>query len=274
MQSVSLPQYDYAVLIGRFQSPVIHLGYEYLFSVANSLAKKVLIYITSSDRPDSKNPLSFDLRSELIQRFYSKNCPNITVGIHNDILHQCSTNDEWASHVAAVLNKRFSVETHKVVLISGRDGFLNYVNTDIFHRNGYYTYKIPEVPGLNDFSSTAQRAKQFKRLHEISDQELEAYAYACVDQSEKIFSYQDYTELHLLDLDGKRHPLRNITIDRKILSENPIERLKKIISYDKKYMEWDKSTLKVSINNDGSLNAYFSVNYYEPKTILPPLRNL
>ena len=71
-------QYDYAVVIGRFQP--VHEGHQYLFKQALELADHLIVLIGSANQPRTiKNPWSLDERDRMISLVLEDNINRVTI---------------------------------------------------------------------------------------------------------------------------------------------------------------------------------------------------
>ena len=73
---MSKKQYDYLVLIGRFQP--FHIGHKEVIDKALTLAEKVIVLVGSSNQPRTiKNPFNFDERRNMILDAYGFSHPQL-----------------------------------------------------------------------------------------------------------------------------------------------------------------------------------------------------
>lgn len=130
-----------AVIIGRFQTPYLHLGHIYLISYALQNYSQVLILLGESEERNERNPYTVDQRIQTIERVFG-NRPDIGV------LFDIPGNDQlWSENIDKILEKE-----NKPVLLHSRDSFKD-------HYFGKYPLKeVPELPG---YSGTELR-KQLK----------------------------------------------------------------------------------------------------------------
>lgn len=61
----------YGIVIGRFQTPELHIGHRTLLNTVKALCDKLVIFVGQSPEPLTKNnPLDFDTRLQMLYRLY------------------------------------------------------------------------------------------------------------------------------------------------------------------------------------------------------------
>ena len=107
------------VIIGRFQAPNLHEGHIHLFNEVLKESNNVLVLITSSrGQKDFQNPLSFNLRKEMIKSKFPK------VAIDN--LFDYSSNKHWSKITDKLIDNflaKNNLKESKVTLYGSRDSF-------------------------------------------------------------------------------------------------------------------------------------------------------
>ncbi len=117
---------DVGVIVGRFQSPVLHDGYlEVITTVANA-HPRVIIYLGLSPlKFTKKNPLDYGCRRAMIEERF----PGVEVYYIDDV----GNNEKWSRKLDEQIRKAVGPDL-KVVLYGSRDSFIN-----------SYTGKYPTV---------------------------------------------------------------------------------------------------------------------------------
>lgn len=127
-----------AVIIGRFQTPYLHLGHIYLISTALQHYDKVVILLGMSKEVDARNPYGPLERSEMIWRVF----PQVKIRLIGD---QPGDDKTWSWFVdKRIENGGFP----NPVLLHSRDSFRDH------YTGKYETREIPELP---DYSGTKVR---------------------------------------------------------------------------------------------------------------------
>jgi bifunctional NMN adenylyltransferase/nudix hydrolase len=132
-----------ACIIGRFQTPYLHLGHIYLISNALQHYKFTTILLGESLRRDERNPYTIGQRIRMIERIF--NFMNFEVGMLVDVP---GNNEAWSQSIDKILD-----EIPNPVLLHSRDSFAP-------HYKG--KYPLVEIPELEGFSGTELRKSQNK----------------------------------------------------------------------------------------------------------------
>lgn len=105
------------VVVGRFQTPVLHVGHRYILDVATELSDELLIAVGVSGGPASaKNPLDFDTRVLMLTEAY----PHATIVPVFD-----NASDEmWSKLLDARIAETFP--EHDAILFGSRDCFISH----------------------------------------------------------------------------------------------------------------------------------------------------
>jgi bifunctional NMN adenylyltransferase/nudix hydrolase len=122
------------VLVGRFQTPYLHLGYMHLIGEIRSRHNNVLILVAVNGGWTSKrNPLDFETRKKMILDSY----PNAIIVPIKD--HP--SDHAWSENLDALVRKSFP--EHAPTLYASRDAFFP-------HYHGLIeTVLLPEVPQVS-----------------------------------------------------------------------------------------------------------------------------
>jgi bifunctional NMN adenylyltransferase/nudix hydrolase len=132
------------VIIGRFQTPILHAGHLYLIGTALQECDEVLILLGDSKKTNKRNPYDVKTRVKLINKIF----PNVKMIGLCDLLND---DNAWSNQIDDFLSwyYRNSICT----LYHSRDSFKK-------SYTGIYPLKeLPEIPG---FSATQIR-KQLKQ---------------------------------------------------------------------------------------------------------------
>ena len=89
-----------AVIVGRFQP--MHKGHQKLVDIGLSVAERVLVFVSSSDKKDTiRNPYDFKYRISLIEKIYSKEISEGRVIIKplNDLTNENDLTYKWGEYV-------------------------------------------------------------------------------------------------------------------------------------------------------------------------------
>lgn len=126
------------VIIGRFQVPDLHAGHMHLIKEVQKECDKVIILLGVPVLRDERNPLSFTIRKQMLQREF----PDLQIYP----LMDRESDEEWSNKI----DRLFSGDDDEVILYGSRDCF-----------KGSYTGKLPfkEVSELEGYSGTEVRKK-------------------------------------------------------------------------------------------------------------------
>ena len=89
--------FEYGIIVGRFQH--IHIGHEKLINIGLNVCKKLLIFITVSDKGENeKNPYTYEYRKSLLEIIYNDevNSGKIIIAPMNDVT---ILNTSWGEEV-------------------------------------------------------------------------------------------------------------------------------------------------------------------------------
>lgn len=112
------------VIIGRFQSPYIHNGYEELFKHVTERHKNVLVLIGITQAIGTKrDPLSYVMRFNMVHD-YLKKFPNM---ISIDGLNDTDNDKTWSENVDHTIKNILKYYSLKgAILYGGRDSFVSH----------------------------------------------------------------------------------------------------------------------------------------------------
>lgn len=106
---------DVAVIVGRFQTPVLHEGHKDLISRVKAAHKQVVIFVgVSQNKRSRRNPLDFEARRLMILQEFA--------GIHVQPLSDTKDDNTWSNQLDAKIRELFPFAS--VRLYGGRDSFL------------------------------------------------------------------------------------------------------------------------------------------------------
>lgn len=106
---------EIAVIVGRFQTPYLHLGHKYLIRSALDRNDRVMVLIGCSPLPLShRNPLDFETRALMIRKEF----PDVIVARLDD----CRSDDVWSQNLDEVIESYFPAS--QAVLYGSRDSFI------------------------------------------------------------------------------------------------------------------------------------------------------
>lgn len=118
------------VIVGRFQTPYLHLGHRSLIESVLSRHEETMIVLgCSAAQLTSDNPLDADTRRLMIHSAY----PNVSV----HTLYDAPSDEVWSEELDKLIDRRYP--QHTPILYGNRDSFLS-----SYH--GRYEYrKLPET---------------------------------------------------------------------------------------------------------------------------------
>jgi bifunctional NMN adenylyltransferase/nudix hydrolase len=128
------------VIVGRFQTSIIHDGYLQLFKEVRENSDQVVIFIGSVEKPPSRmNPLPFEARKSLL----------IRAGFVGEVLplHDANGDLKWSQRLDGILEGLYP--GHDIILYGSRDSGC------CQHYKGRYPTKVVETKDA--FSSTLNR---------------------------------------------------------------------------------------------------------------------
>ncbi len=128
------------VVVGRFQVAALHKGHLHLLRHAMRSSDTLLVVLGSPEFPTPRNPLSFEMRKQMIEEAF----PDAIVVELRDTPKDADWIKKLDSLIRAVGAER------DVTLYGSRDSFLS------VYAGAFRTELVPELPG---FSGTAERAK-------------------------------------------------------------------------------------------------------------------
>ncbi|MBA3732965.1 NUDIX domain-containing protein [Patescibacteria group bacterium] len=103
------------VVVGRFQSPYVHSGHQYLLEEVRRRCDQILIIVgVTGGVPDSHDPMDFKTRKLMIE----SRCPGAVIVSLNDHL----SNEAWSSKLDDLIAENFP--GFKAMLFGSRDSFL------------------------------------------------------------------------------------------------------------------------------------------------------
>jgi hypothetical protein len=147
------------VVIGRFQVPCLTEGHKTLINTALSKSDKVLLLI-GEGKVNSKNPLSYEMRYEMIAKTFAKEYEQKILII--SFIHDRPEDDyDWVRSLDARIDIYDSV-IENPTLFGGRDSFIDCYK---LHLGKYPTEYVNTI---NNVSGTDLRAKCFKSLPKYS----------------------------------------------------------------------------------------------------------
>jgi bifunctional NMN adenylyltransferase/nudix hydrolase len=110
------------VIVGRFQTPDLHLGHQELIQKVCKEHKKVIIVLAVSRlKGDFNDPLDFDTRSTMLSSYMEK-YRNINFSIVGIIDKGYDRDELWSSQLDFIINAAFPY--NDFVLYGGRDSFI------------------------------------------------------------------------------------------------------------------------------------------------------
>lgn len=173
-----------AVMIGRFQSPIFHEGYQQIVRSYPNHAQRLVILVGSSEIFDQRLPIPYHVVAQTIRRSI-KNMENFPKWAKDEI--QVSSiadsrpnNELWLDDVLS----HFKISDYKnLVFLTGRDGFQNYIDTNLLTSRGC---EIKVLPTISEVSGTMIRSVDTS-IFELSDHELKIYAEGYVAASKRLF---------------------------------------------------------------------------------------
>ncbi|MBP9757461.1 MAG: hypothetical protein KBD06_02585, partial [Candidatus Pacebacteria bacterium] len=128
------------VVVGRFQVAALHKGHKHLLRFANRRSDKLLIVLGSPDFPTPRNPLSYEMRKQMVLEAY----PCAIVAEIRDM----PKDSDWIKRLDSIISA--ACANCDVTLYGSRDSFLS------IYAGTYRTELVPELEG---FSGTEERAK-------------------------------------------------------------------------------------------------------------------
>lgn len=167
------PEYELAVVIGRFEPP--HVGHGILFNKASMVAKKVLILIGSSYSPRTiKNPFTFEERAQMI----SESLPSENI-ICMPLVDNLYSDDDWVNSVQRSIAECVPAGSKVAIVGNKKDESSYYL--DLFPQYNYVAVDevklgfdattvrevLFEKPGLVDLLKSVVPANVFEFFKEF-----------------------------------------------------------------------------------------------------------
>ncbi len=135
MLSTKLPKVQVGVVIGRFQVPMLHEGYYQLLDTVQKLHPKFVILIGIAEVPTTnKDPLDFEMRSQMLRRAY----PNAIILPIKD--HK--SDEIWSKNVDKLISSVL-LPNESVILYGSRNSFIN------SYRGNYSVQELQEIVPAN-----------------------------------------------------------------------------------------------------------------------------
>lgn len=128
-----------AVIVGRFQTPILHAGHLYLIGTALQECDRVVIMLGCSESKDERNPYDYGERHRMISKVF----PSVEISRIND--HQ--SDDEWNKALEYMITYHCRMGG-QAILYHSRDSFKN------SYKGKHSLKELPEIPG---FSATKIR---------------------------------------------------------------------------------------------------------------------
>lgn len=138
------------VIIGRFQTHVIHQGHRYLLEYANNRTQQLIILLGEPQQPDPQRyPLNFQARKEMLHDEY----PNAEIYP----IYDCDTDEAWSKQLDRIVKEH---AIGRVTLYGSRDSFIPYYKGQ---------YRCEEITSpIHELSATAIR-KQLQERPALSN---------------------------------------------------------------------------------------------------------
>lgn len=137
------------IFVGRFQTPELHNGYKYVLSELQINYDYYGLIIGSSQKPNARNPLDFEIRKTMLEEYVYKK-PVFTVE-----LIDLNDNEKWTKELErticfSLLKKKIQYEINDIYLIGSRDSFIH-------HYKGQF--KTLELEPYGNYNSTELRTR-------------------------------------------------------------------------------------------------------------------
>lgn len=147
---------EVGAVIGRFQIDSLHEGHRALLDFVTTKHKRVVVLVgVRPINPDSKNPLSFEVRKNMIQELY----PGVLILPIED----CKHDEVWSHNVDKLL--RIAIGEYPVHFYTGRDGFKK-------HYHGRHI--VEEVRLTPEESATDRRNEIRTAMADLSSSDFRA----------------------------------------------------------------------------------------------------
>jgi len=165
LDQIRLVKEDVGVVIGRFQTPILHFGHRYVIDSAMGRHEGCLVLIGVTNKRDKNNPLPYAFRRDLIQESYPTATVLPVVDVHSD--------EEWSLTVDQVIKLAFPNKSAR--LYGGRDSFIP-----------KYSGKFPatELPMIPIVSGTQIR-EMLKRVDRSTPEFRAGIIYATMNMEEE-----------------------------------------------------------------------------------------
>lgn len=151
------------VIISRMQVPYLTESHVNMIETVKSRHPKLLILLGVSKEINSKNPLSFDLRRQMISPLLRGH--DLIIPIRDN-----DTNEEWVKNVDSIVTS-FLYVNETAILYGGRDSFIPYYKKD------YGKFNTQELLPTDNDSGTELRNIAATNLPIYSRQIAEAIIY-------------------------------------------------------------------------------------------------
>ncbi len=178
-------EFSFGVIIGRFQTDLLHVGHECFIGDIQNENHTTIVLIGDRKSPQTaNNPLSFETRSKMIMDEF----PNVLIGR----IFDCRDDTEWSENVDKEIDKISSnvltslpaTIVPKITLYGGRDSFIS-------HYNGKYKTELYKCDFVNHNSTNIRES-----IKNISVENHNADFRRGI-----IHAYQNLTHRHYLSVD-------------------------------------------------------------------------
>ena len=174
---------EVGVIVGRFQSPILHDGYLEVINTVKAAHARVIIYLGLSPLKFSKyNPLDYGCRRTMIEERFQ----DVEVYYIDDV----GDNEKWSRKLDEQIGKAVGPQL-KVVLYGSRDSFIN-----------SYTGRFPTVELV---PSKYVSATDYRRAAGVKSRKTEDFRTGIVHAVENQFPHVYPTvDLAIVDYDKKQ----------------------------------------------------------------------
>lgn len=163
------------VVIGRFQTPELHVGHRNLLDTALNECGRLLVLLgTSPILNTEKDPLPYAARLEMIKESY----PDALVSY----MPNRKDNSDWARNVDKIISEMCPAMTP--ILYGGRDSSVK------TYKESGGRHEIVELRAFTDVSASALREMAARTVGKTVDWRA-AFIYACVNKYPRITSAVD-----------------------------------------------------------------------------------
>lgn len=151
------------VIISRMQVPYLTESHKNMIKTIQERHNKIAIFLGITDNVDNKNPLSFDIRRQMIQPLMREH--DIILPLKDN-----ENNKDWVIQVDLIVNSLL-FRDENAILYGGRDSFIPY-----YRKDGGKYHTIELLPEDND-SGTELRNLATIKLPIYSQAVAEAIIY-------------------------------------------------------------------------------------------------